>query len=144
MGRSDILERLQNQAANLPIEFVINPDHATLNHWYAAASLYWHAAGFGVNEELNPEHVEHFGIATTEAMSAGAVPLVYQAGGQPEIVNENHNGHLWITTDQLVAKTAHLIADPVKRGKLAEEARKTSKKFTFEEFIHAFTNIAIR
>ena len=34
---------------------------------YEKAKIFWHGAGFGENENLNPEKMEHFGITTVSA-----------------------------------------------------------------------------
>ncbi|MBU4190339.1 MAG: glycosyltransferase, partial [Candidatus Thermoplasmatota archaeon] len=62
------------------------------------------AAGFGVDEEKEPEKVEHFGITTVEAAAAGCVPVVIRKGGQPEIVKEGINGLLWEKEEELIEK----------------------------------------
>ena len=46
-----------------------------------APPLFWHAAGLGEDPTTNPDRFEHFGISVVEAMSAGAVPMVYEHGG---------------------------------------------------------------
>lgn len=144
MGQSTTLQQIREQAAGAPIEFVINPDHREIEKLYGEASLYWHAAGFGIDEKRDPHKMEHFGIATVEAMSAGAVPLVYQAGGQPEIVTDTKNGYLWTTVDELVQKTEFIINNPLLLSALAMEASKSSSTFNMERFIHDFTNSCIR
>jgi len=42
--------------------------------------------------------LEHFGITTVEAMAAGCVPLVYDSGGQAEIVSSGYNGYRLFAT----------------------------------------------
>ena len=78
----------------------------------AAASIYWHAGGFGEDPQRHPDRFEHFGITVVEAMAAGAVPLVFGAAGPAEIVEHGVNGFHWRTTDELIALTKRLIADP--------------------------------
>ena len=61
---------------------------AELRDLYGRASIFWHAAGLGEDPERHPDRYEHFGITTVEAMSAGAVPVVIDAAGQAEIVEQ--------------------------------------------------------
>lgn len=144
MGQTDNLKRLRELAVGAAIDFEVNPNRSTIEKLYGNATLYWHAAGFGVDEQKEPEKTEHFGIATVEAMSAGAVPLVYQAGGQTEIVQQKENGFLWTSVDELVEKSYQLINDTQLLEKVATTAVETSKQFSMERFIHDFTHICIR
>ena len=79
--------QVQKMAQDLPVTLHANADFATLQNLSAQASLYWHATGFGVNEEKEPLRVEHFGISVVEAMAAGAVPLAVGKGGVTEIIS---------------------------------------------------------
>lgn len=105
------LNKLQSAARSLPIEFVPNVSHSDLSALYAKSSIYWLAAGYGVDENKNPELTEHFGISTVEAISAGCIPLVVPYGGQREIVSDPQ--FHWETAEELVQKTASLINQPV-------------------------------
>ncbi|MFH2085964.1 MAG: glycosyltransferase family 4 protein [bacterium] len=104
------LTKLKNMAVDLPIEFAPNIAHADLSTLYSRAKIYWHAAGFGVDEQKNPELTEHFGISTVEAISAGCLPLVVPYGGQREIVVDT-NLH-WTTIEELNTKTLWLSQNP--------------------------------
>lgn len=82
------VNELKAKAEGLPVTFAQNISHDELVSLYAKASIYWHAAGYGVDEVQNPELTEHFGISTVEAISAGCVTLVVGKGGQTEIVTD--------------------------------------------------------
>ncbi|MHB1487050.1 MAG: glycosyltransferase family 4 protein [Acidimicrobiales bacterium] len=112
------LAGLRERAAGLNVEFVVSADEATVASTYKHAALFWHAAGFGRPDD-EPERAEHFGIAAVEAMSWGAVPLVYDDGGISEIVTDDV-GVRWRTVDELVAATKTLIDDPARRRALAD------------------------
>lgn len=130
----DYFAELQRLAAGLPVTFHADADFATLQALSAQASLYWHAAGFGVNEEKEPLRVEHFGISVVEAMAAGAVPLAVGKGGVCEIVTPGANGMLWNTTAELVAATRQLIEDADLRARLSAAARERSTTFSQEYY----------
>lgn len=117
-----------------PIDFMINPDNHDLWQAYKKASIYWHASGFGENVSKHPDRAEHFGISTVEAMGSGAVPVVINAGGQPEIVRQGESGYLWDTEEELISRTLELIVDDVKRGKMALNARNRAMDFSQEVF----------
>lgn len=107
---SKFIKSLKDQSDGFDIEIVTNISHAKLHTYYQEAAIYWHAAGYGVNEEKNPELTEHFGITTVEAISAGCVPLVIPKGGQKEIV---HNSIFhWSTPEELAQKTNKIIKNP--------------------------------
>jgi glycosyltransferase involved in cell wall biosynthesis len=55
--------------------------------------------------------MEHFGIATVEAMLAGCVPLAPACGGQVEIVEHGLSGYLCRNTEDLVEYSARLACD---------------------------------
>jgi len=97
------LSKLQKLAGNLPIDFYPNIKHSNLTQLYSKAKIYWHAAGYGVDQDKTPELVEHFGITTAEAITAGCIPLVVPKGGQVEILPSS-NYH-WNTISQLITLT---------------------------------------
>lgn len=130
----EIVSKLMGQAKGYPIEIIVDVEHGRLEKEYASAAIFWHAAGYGIDEKKNPQLVEHFGIATAEAMSAGCVPIVINKGGQPEIVKTGENGYLWDSTDSLKKITLQLIRSPDKMKKLSKEAEKASNKFSKERF----------
>ena len=101
------LEKLKQKAAGLRVEFATNVSHTGLSDLYQKATIYWHAAGYVVDEVKNPELTEHFGISTVEAISAGCTPLVVPYGGQREIITDS-NFH-WTTIPELVDKTQKVI-----------------------------------
>lgn len=128
------LQHLITKASGYSIEFVVNPDFSKLKETYSLAKLYWHAAGFGVDEILHPENTEHFGIAPVEAMASGAVPLVVAKGGLPEIVTDGQNGFLWSTPEDLIAKTNLLIETPQKITEMSQLALSSINQFSKENF----------
>ena len=129
------VDELRDRARDLPVRFHVNADAATLARLLGEASLFWHATGFGEDGERHPERLEHFGIATAEAMMHGVVPVVVALGAQPEIVEDGVTGRLWGSVDELVDRSAELIGDPERRASLAEAARETApRRFGRERF----------
>ena len=80
------LDQVRAAAAGLDVVFHVDATGAELDDLYGRAALYWHATGLEEDVDADPVRAEHFGITTVEAMSAGAVPVVMAAGGQPDIV----------------------------------------------------------
>lgn len=89
---------------------IVDASAEQLADLYQRASIYWHAAGYGRPAD-RPDLAEHFGMSTVEAMSAGAIPVVYGDGGQTEIVRRT-SGRLWCTIEDLVSETVSLATDP--------------------------------
>jgi glycosyltransferase involved in cell wall biosynthesis len=97
---------------------------------YAKASIYWHSAGFGINEITNPTAVEHFGIAVIEAMASGCVPVVVNKGGLKEIVENNKNGFVFETQKQLIDITSRLIKNNNLREGMSKQAVLRARQFS--------------
>ena len=135
------IKRLQEMSQGYPISIIQNPNYSTLREWYARSKIYWHAAGFGVDEERHPEQVEHFGIATVEAMASGCVPVVINMGGQPEIVEHDKSGYLWDTVEELMSLTKKLIEWNTARENMAHGAVERSRVFSKERFCQQITKL---
>jgi glycosyltransferase involved in cell wall biosynthesis len=67
-------------------------------------------------------------------MSAGAVPVVVAAGGQPEIVRDGIDGVLVRDVDGLVEATGALLAEPERRARMATSARQRAERYGRERF----------
>ena len=131
------LARLRKLARRLPVSFHINATAAERDTLLARSALFWHAAGFGEREDRHPERMEHFGIATVEAMAHGSVPLVVPAGGQREIVSDGETGCHWQSVEELVERSSLLIADDARRGRMSAAAREAAQRFGKPRFLAA-------
>lgn len=105
------LSQLKSQALGLPIEFVTNAPYSVLCALYRKAKIYWHAAGYQVDEQIYPEQTEHFGISTVEAISAGCLPLVVGKGGQREILADPI--YYWSSVAELAEKTVSAVGGSI-------------------------------
>ncbi|MDX6670304.1 MAG: hypothetical protein QOI91_667 [Solirubrobacteraceae bacterium] len=128
------LADLRERARGLPVHFHVDARREEVLDLYAGAALYWHAAGYGVDAKRHPERVEHFGIATAEAMAHGAVPLVVPEGGQAEIVRAGETGAHWRTVPELVAATRALIDAPEELARLSEAAARDARQYDTARF----------
>jgi glycosyltransferase involved in cell wall biosynthesis len=129
----EYVRRATEAARGLPVVFHLDASRQELEEVCGAAAIFWHFTGCGEDPEEAPERMEHFGIATVEAMSAGAVPVVVARGGQPEIV-EKGAGLLWETLDECAESTRRLCGDEALRVRLAEGARRRAGDFAFPIF----------
>jgi L-malate glycosyltransferase len=130
-------------SANAPngAQLVANIARETLRSLYERASIFWHAAGYGEDENTQPIFLEHFGISTVEAMAAGCVPVVIKKGGQLEIVEHGVSGFLWETLDELREYTRILIDDDALRAEMSEAARQRAQQFSKESFVANFLRL---
>lgn len=129
---------LKRKAMGLPIELHPNIEFLALQNLYRSSSLYWHACGYG---ESDPLHMEHFGISTVEAMASGAVPLVFDGGGQSEIIRHNINGMLWKTPEQLIGMTSTIVKNQKQCKELSLEAQGRAKDFSVQRFRNDFDQL---
>lgn len=127
-------EDVHKAAEGYSVEFISDASRAELVTLYERASIYWHATGFGVDEEKNPERVEHFGITTIEAMAAGTVPLVVGKGGQREVLGDLFYDLHWNTQQQCLQKTLQLIQDHGRLDDMQQLVKKQAEKFSKREF----------
>ncbi len=134
VGVGNYLEELKKMSKDSPIEIIPSPDFKTLKDLYGKVKIFWSASGFGVDENKNPEKVEHFGMNVVESMTAGAVPVVYSAGGHKEIIKEGSNGFLWESVGKLISKTEKIISDKKLWRQLSLQAQKDSSNFSLEKF----------
>ena len=121
-------------AQGYPIIFRHQSLFKALQRDYGQAKIYWHATGYGINQQKNPQAVEHLGLSTIEAMAAGAVPIVIKKGGQPEAVTHAIDGLLWNSQKELISQTRSLIDDNQLLDKLSHRAIIKSKQFSYQKF----------
>lgn len=133
--------QLKQKAINYPVTFMENISNKELISLYAKAKIYWHASGYDEDLEKNPELAEHFGISTVEAMSAGVVPIVINAGGQREIVTDGKNGLVWDSLEDLQKKTIKVMNDAELWNTLSKEARRRSADFSPEVYCDQIYNL---
>lgn len=132
---------LQARAAGYPVHFHPNCPHAELLDLFRRSTVFWHATGYGISEEEHPERMEHFGMATVEAMGWGCVPVVVRKGGQPEIVETGRSGFLWDTLEEMQAATRYLASDARMCGELAASAIARAQSFGLERFRRQFGSL---
>jgi|SRR3989344_4974069 len=131
---TDYFKEIEKISCDGKIKLLLNEPFMNLKEYYSQAKIYWHAAGFSESKTLYPERMEHFGITTVEAMASGCVPLVFDGGGEKEIVTSGKDGYLWKNTEELIFFTEKLANDESKREELMKSAIDRSHKFSKEIF----------
>jgi len=143
--QKDYLHEVQQEADGYPVEIYNDAKLEDLQALYDAAAVYWHATGLNEDCNANPELYEHFGITTVEAMSYGCIPIVINAGGQPETVSHGKNGYLFSDEEELLEYTALCSRlkerEPEKFAAIAKCARDTAKTFSREGLEQRFVSL---
>lgn len=134
---------LKNKAHGYPISIIENPSNEELWSYYNKAKIYWHAAGYGEDLFLHPDRAEHFGIATVEAMGAGAVPVVINAGGQKEIVEDGRDGFLWNSITELLEKTKKVMRERTLWESMSMYAKQKARIFNTDRFCEEVNDLLI-
>jgi glycosyltransferase involved in cell wall biosynthesis len=139
----DFVDALRQKAAGLNISIETNITPERLTELQRRARLFWHATGYG-RDPSEPERAEHFGMSTVEAMSYGAIPLVYADGGQLEIV-DNAVGGLWRSIPELVEQsTALMMRPPAELDDVSRDARSASTRFGSARFEAEARDLLVR
>ncbi|OGG04421.1 hypothetical protein A2W14_01950 [Candidatus Gottesmanbacteria bacterium RBG_16_37_8] len=131
---NEFLIKLKKKIKGYPVKLMVNLPFTDLKHLYKKSSLYWHAAGYGSDPQKLPEKMEHFGITTLEAMAASAVPLVFAAGGQTDIVVNGKSGFLWPDEAHFLKYNRQLLDSPTLLKKMAQQAGQRSFYFSLSNF----------
>jgi glycosyltransferase involved in cell wall biosynthesis len=123
---------VQREARGHPIEVQGDVSRDQLKSLLARSRIFWHGAGLDIDEARAPHLCEHFGIATVEAMAAGAVPVVIRRGGQREIVRDGIDGFLCDSFEEMATHTQQLIDDRDLCERLSRQARARAAEFSEE------------
>ncbi|MBE9041685.1 glycosyltransferase [Oscillatoriales cyanobacterium LEGE 11467] len=137
-----VLKRVQKSEDAIVV--LPNVSSTELKSWYARASIFWHACGLG---EVNPQRCEHFGMATVEAMQNYCVPITFNGGGQPEIIEAGQSGFLFDTTNRLCEYTHELAVNPDRLSQMQNAAFDRGRQFSIKPFaqkVKAFFSILDR
>lgn len=134
VGTDIYMASFEKSIKNYPIEIIKSPKFSELKNLFGKARIFWSASGFNINEEKNPEKVEHFGMTLVESMSAGCVPVVVNIGGHKEIIEDGISGFLWSKKSNLLSKTLELINNEKLLTRTSRQSIVRSKIFTKQLF----------
>ena len=133
--------RVRTEARGHPIAVGGDVDREQLKQLMARSKIFWHAAGFDIDEERAPHLCEHFGMVTVEAMAAGAVPVVIGRGGQREIVRHGIDGFLCESLDEMAVQTQRLIDDGELWMRMSRSARARAAEFSEERSVQGLAQL---
>lgn len=133
------MESLRELARGYRVDLETHVERDHLLRRLARARFYWHSKGLG--GMVTPAYQEHFGISTVEAMRARCVPVVPNAGGQPEIVTHGRSGFLCDDVEGMVAASLRLSADPDLTSRMSSEAHRESLAYTADAFAERLEDV---
>jgi glycosyltransferase involved in cell wall biosynthesis len=137
----DYLRKLRKISEGYPIEIKRDLPKNKLSSLYNKSKIFFHAKGYGVNEEKKAQDLEHFGLVTVEAMSCGSVPITINKGGQKEIVEHGKDGFLYNDWREAVNSLKELMLNEKLRNKMSKEAVKKAKNFSVKRFYNQIDRI---
>ncbi len=140
-GGEAYFNKIKKQSQGYPISILTQINAKQLAKYYGKAKIYWHAAGYGEDLKKYPQRAEHFGISTVESMASSCVPIVFNGGGQKEIIVDGQNGFLWKSIADLLHKTLAIINDESLRKKIIHQAKNDSFKYSKDEFIKKINQV---
>ncbi len=127
------------------ILFKTNVSLYELYKLYELSNYFWHFTGLGVDEEKNPELVEHFGITPFEAIASGCLTFCYAAGGPKELITDGKNGFLFSDVNELIDKIIKVDSNKTLKEKIINNGKQFVKEnFSYEVFSNKVTQSLIR
>ncbi len=109
---------------------------------YELSGYFWHFTGLGIDENINPEKVEHFGIAPLEAMASGCLTYCYGAGGPKEFIADSKNGFLFSNVNELISKMIKTNSNDSLKRKISDNGKDfVKRKFSYEAFKEKVLNL---
>jgi glycosyltransferase involved in cell wall biosynthesis len=132
----DYIKYLEKIAGNdKSIIFKINIKFDELLSLYRQATYLWHLTGFDIDENKNPEKVEHFGIVPLEAAASGCVVFCHKSGGPRSIFTDSKNGFLIKNEKELIEKMVTIERNQKLKKEITKNAQVMVKeKYSYQVF----------
>lgn len=128
-------ESLKQLAKGWPIEFHLDVSNDQVLKLYARCKIFWHAAGFEINEHTHPELVEHFGMTPLEAQAWGCIPIVVPKGGITETITPGETGLTYQSIPELIQQTNTVLKlTPTEQSAWQDRVRAASQRYSLARF----------
>lgn len=136
------IEKLKKISSDKSIIFHENISFEKLINLYNKAKIYWHFAGFKIDENKNPEKTEHLGIAPLEAMAKEILTFAYKAGGPKEYIKNGKNGFLFSSKKELFNEMS--ISGKKAQGMIKQAKKDVDKIFSKKSFEKQIREVIIQ
>jgi len=130
----ECLRQLKQKAFGYRVEFYVEPDWETQSRILAESEFFWCPRGFETDEMLEPEKIGNVDLPVLLAQDAGALPIVFHAGGIAKIVRHEKNGILWRSYRELGDFTLGLLLQKDYLPLFAQGARENAALYGENEF----------
>jgi glycosyltransferase involved in cell wall biosynthesis len=131
----EYFDELQKMVTGDPsIHLKSNISYQELTDLYKRSEIYWHLAGYGVDENLNPQLTEHLGISPLEAMSYGCIDFCFNAGGLKETIEDGKTGYLFSSYEELSQKLKNFFSEKDHSSMQLEAKKYISQTFNYDSF----------
>lgn len=126
------------------------PDRATLQAAYPQAVFCGMRSGVDLSRHyasaevfLFPSLTETFGNVTIEAMASGLAVVAYNYAAAEDLINHNESGALaaYDDAEAFIAQAARLAADPALAQRMAQAARHTAQKMSWDSIHDRFEQV---
>jgi glycosyltransferase involved in cell wall biosynthesis len=119
-------------ARGLPVDFVYGMPREKLYQTYGKAKVF-----------VMPSEIEAIPLVSSEATMAGVPPILSDAGGNPEIVQDGETGFITPLGDsqQLAGRIVECLTDAELSSRLVRNGQKFLKQFTAEIMVDKIENI---
>ena len=126
------------------------PDRATLQAAYPQAVFCGMRSGVDLSRHyasaevfLFPSLTETFGNVTIEAMASGLAVVAYNYAAAEDLISHNESGALaaYDDAEAFIAQAARLAADPALAQRMAQAARHTAQKMSWDSIHDRFEQV---
>jgi glycosyltransferase involved in cell wall biosynthesis len=128
VGDGPYREKLEEIFAGRSVTFTGYKSGVELSKAFASADIFMFPSST----------IETFGLVAAEAMASGLAVVSSNVGGMPEIIQSGVNGYMFEPNDldTMVAQVRDLVEHPDKRQAMAQAARETMCKMSWEEVMN--------
>lgn len=124
----------KSETIELPVFIKSGMKSEELKELLSHSKIFFHAKGYGKNQDKEPQEFEHFGMATAEAMAQGCVPVVFNGGGQKEIVEHGISGFLFNTKEEAIYYLDLLTGENSPINLMSQNAIESARRFDTKIF----------
>jgi glycosyltransferase involved in cell wall biosynthesis len=99
--RTQLSEQFEQMVDHNRIHIKYGLSERQLKDEFASAAVFWSTNGLNQTDPYGENSQESFGLAIAESMAMGCVPVAVNAGGVSEIIQNDVNGYLVNSPDEM-------------------------------------------